>query len=238
MKKYFLLLFIVIIGCAKKEGDISKKAPSFKPGLESSSEIKIKGIEEEYCKKEEFLGEDVLIPRPTKEIKDAILKLVKKYPKNPELYKRLSDIEINLSQFDEAESHFIKYVNLCNRNKISLKDLADFYDSRLLFDKKIKVLEELAEKENREDAVSIYKNIILSLKTYLLSLDKYHYYNKIIELFPDSPIYFKEFIDELISCSEYKLANNRLVCCPLNKVCYILQGFPAYVHANGFAFLL
>ncbi|MEW6103723.1 MAG: RHS repeat-associated core domain-containing protein [bacterium] len=29
-----------------------------------------------------------------------------------------------------------------------------------------------------------------------------------------------------------------LVCCPLNKVCYILQGFPAYVHANGFAFLL
>ncbi|MEK9148475.1 MAG: hypothetical protein AAB267_00355, partial [Candidatus Desantisbacteria bacterium] len=218
MKRYLIpILALLLVGACDKEGPKPPKPKpvekiiSIPPIQPKASDKVISLIDAAYYKKEEFLGQTVEIPRPTKEIKEELLNLIKSYPQTALLYKRLASVEVKLCQFKAQEEHFVKYAEACRRDEASLQELADFYHSRLMYQKEVQTLGELADKiQDKTKAKDTYQQIIELIKNNLLKLDKYLYINKIIDLFPDDPTYFKGFINELIADRKDKLALDRL----------------------------
>ncbi len=127
-------------------------------------------IDSATYKREEFFGSQAIVPIPTLEAYENLLKIADS--NEPKVFAKLGESAEKLEKFDEAENYFIKAENL--------EGLAEFYHQRAKFEKEAETLEAWLKKEKKLD---IFEKLIELAP--LHELDKYL-----------QPEYFQQFADE------------------------------------------
>lgn len=98
-----------------------------------------KQIDSALYRREEFFGTQAIVPIPTAEAYENLLKLADK--KEPKIFAKLGEFAEKLEKFEEAEDYFRKAGNLT--------DLANFYQRRGKYLQKAETLEQILQKEKR-----------------------------------------------------------------------------------------
>ncbi|MBI4851232.1 MAG: hypothetical protein HY819_05340 [Acidobacteria bacterium] len=172
----------------------------------SQSEVS-KRIELALYKETEFFSTSTLVPYPTASARNQLLEIAKHYPNNIDIYKKLAELEIELSNKDQAEKYLLKSVDLSKNNKASLRELASFYEKQARFEKQADTLSRILEvTENQEQGEILTELISLADKH---SLDKYlgaQFYQKILNRYPDNLIILEQYIETLIENKDYQKA--------------------------------
>lgn len=100
-------------------------------------------IESALFARTEFFGAQALVPYPTAEARNRLAEVLKKYPNEPQIALKLSELDEKLGHFEEAEREIERFVQLQPDNAEALETLAAFHDRRAQFEKEAATMERL-----------------------------------------------------------------------------------------------
>jgi tetratricopeptide (TPR) repeat protein len=109
-------------------------------------------IEKAMFTRQEFFGVEAIVPLPTAEARENLIKLTENSPENDEILEKLAETNEKLTFYDEAEKN---YVRLAEIHAVNLEKLAAFYERRGRFEKQGETLRKIlfsTAAENRADA--------------------------------------------------------------------------------------
>lgn len=162
------ILFIVIVFWSLILGMIACESLQFEEKVSSAS-IENQ-IDAAIYKREEFLGTQAIVPLPTSEAYDNLIKL--KDSNHPKVLAKLGEVAEKLEKFTEAENYFLKTDDL--------NLLAEFHHRRANFEKEAEILEKILQKEK-----------IPSNFERLIKFSQFHQIDKYLQ-----PQYFQQIAEE------------------------------------------
>jgi tetratricopeptide (TPR) repeat protein len=104
---------------------------------------KAEAIESALFARADFFGARALVPYPTAEARNRLADLREKYPNEPQIALRLSQLDEKSGRFEEAEREIERFVQLQPDNPEALDILAAFFDRRAQFEKEAATLERM-----------------------------------------------------------------------------------------------
>ncbi|PWT93766.1 MAG: hypothetical protein C5B54_01375, partial [Acidobacteria bacterium] len=156
---------------------------------------------------ETFHGENALLQNPPDVAKQKLLDLIAKDPNNADLYKILSEKEIELLDVPQAELHIRQYVEKSQNKDQAYRDLEAFYHGRLRFEDELKAMMDHAQilKPQNNDVLTnsgrylVLHQMITQISQYGLPQDPKSYYEAAITAYPDQQQPYLEYINYLHS---------------------------------------
>lgn len=128
-------------------------------------ESKQSAIENALYLRTEFFGAEAIVPFPTEQARTHLAELLQRFPDDPEIHLKLSELDEKLGRFEDAENS-IKAIKPEN-----LQSLADFYGRRAAFEKQAEILELILEKTPVNERGAAFSNLISFAKKH--DLKKY-----------------------------------------------------------------
>src|SRR5205085_6952546 len=125
-------------------------------------------IESALYTRVEFFGAQALVPYPTAEARNRLAELKTKYPDEPQLYLKLSQLDEKLGRENEASGEMRAYVELEPDKMKALETLAAFSHRRAQFEGEAEALERMIEIAPPEKRVEIFRRLIELARTHLL----------------------------------------------------------------------
>jgi tetratricopeptide (TPR) repeat protein len=104
---------------------------------------KAEAVEAALFARAEFFGAQALVPYPTAEARNRLADLLEKYPNEPQITLRLSQLDEKLGRFAEAEREIERFVQLQTDSPEALETLAAFHDRRAQFEKEAATIERM-----------------------------------------------------------------------------------------------
>lgn len=130
----------------------------------------------------EFFGAQALVPYPTAEARNRLADLSKKYPNEPRIALRLSQLDEKLGRFEEAERELLAFVELEADKHEALTALASFYDRRAQFEKEAATFARLLDVAPAERRAEIFSRLVELARVHgLENYLKPEFYQKYIE---------------------------------------------------------
>ncbi|MDT5121343.1 MAG: hypothetical protein QOC96_825 [Acidobacteriota bacterium] len=117
-------------------------------------------IESASFARTEFFGAQALVPYPTAEARNRLADLLNKYPNEPQVVLKLSQLDEKLGRFEEAEKELQSYVELQPDKPAALTDLASFFDRRAEFEKEAETVERMLAVAPPERQAQIFARLI------------------------------------------------------------------------------
>lgn len=158
-------------------------------------------IENAIFTREEFFGARALVPFPTAQARENLLKLAEQNPNNSEILKKLAEFDEKLGRFDEAENNLVK---LAENDAAETENLAAFYERRGRFEKQAQIIKRILFSISKEKRGEIFGKLISvarrhDLKQYL----QLSFYAEIARENPDVYDVFERLIQNLIEEKNY-----------------------------------
>jgi tetratricopeptide (TPR) repeat protein len=143
---------------------------------------------------EHFQDEQAIVPNTPQEARQKITDLIQSQPENAYLYKALSDVEVELLDFAQAETHIKQFVDKSQDKDSAYYTLEDFYHQRLRFkDEYLAILNHAAalkeapnDPDNNKGPYLHYNRALLHLKNHKLPEDPETIYKTITDRYPQS----------------------------------------------------
>ena len=216
MPKFFLILIfaavcILLICVSLNFLDSSQSETVEKISLSE----KDNAIENALYTKADFFGQAAIVPFPTENARERLAQIAANYPKDAEIYLKLSELDEKLENYDAAESEIKKYAELQNGKLSALNQLTSFYERRGKYEQKAEILNKMLELASANERGEYFSNLINFSKTH--KIEKYlnaAFYRQIIaeddsafsilELYLDKLIEEKNFEEALQFISESK----------------------------------
>jgi tetratricopeptide (TPR) repeat protein len=117
-------------------------------------------IESALFARTEFFGAKALVPYPTAEARNRLADLLNKYPNEPQVVLKLSQLDEKLGRFEEAEKELQSFVEFQPDKLAALTDLASFFDRRAQFEKEAETMERLLAVAPTERQAQIFARLI------------------------------------------------------------------------------
>jgi cellulose synthase operon protein C len=108
----------------------------------------------------EFFGAQALVPYPTAEARNRLADLLQKYPNEPQILLRLSQLDEKLGRFDEAERELQTFAELQPNSVEALETLAAFLHRRAQFEQEAATLERMLGVAPAEKRAQIFGQLI------------------------------------------------------------------------------
>ena len=164
-------------------------------------------ISQAFYHREKFQSELAIVPNTPQEVREKLTALIQTHPENISLLKALSDIEIELLDFAQAEIHIKQFVEKSTDKDSAYYALEDFYHKRLRFHDEYKEILNHAnvhpadpmDPENNQGPYSHYHRALAHLVKYKLPEDPQSIYKIITEKYPQSKKALQDCIDWRIS---------------------------------------
>lgn len=121
---------------------------------------KAEAIESALFARTEFFGAQALVPYPTAEARNRLADLLEKYPNEPQITLRLSQLDEKLGRFEEAEREIERFVQLQTDSPEALETLAAFLDRRAQFEKEAATIERLLARAPAERRAEIFGRLV------------------------------------------------------------------------------
>lgn len=158
-------------------------------------------IEKAMFKREEFFGAQAIVPLPTFEARENLLRLVEAQPDDARILEKLAEACEKLERYDEAEKNFLRLAEI----EISkLETLAAFYHRRARFPAEAEVLRKILFSTAPENRAAVFERLIdlariHDLKNYLND----DFYAEVIKENPDVFEIFEKLIGKLSEEKNY-----------------------------------
>jgi tetratricopeptide (TPR) repeat protein len=114
----------------------------------------------------EFFGAQALVAYPWAEARNRLADILGKYPNEPQIYLRLSELDEKLGRFGESERELQTFVELQPGKLEALITLASFLDRRGQFEKEAATFERLLAVASPERRAQIFERLIELARTH------------------------------------------------------------------------
>jgi tetratricopeptide (TPR) repeat protein len=114
----------------------------------------------------EFFGAQALVAYPWAEARNRLADILGKYPNEPQIYLRLSELDEKLGRFGESERELQTFVELQPDKLEALVTLASFQDRRGQFEKEAATFEHLLAVASPEKRAQIFERLIDLARTH------------------------------------------------------------------------
>jgi len=172
---------------------------------------KDEAIESALFARTEFFGAQALVPYPTAEARNRLAALLEKYPNEPQITLKLSELDEKLGRFEEAEREVERFVGLQPDNPEALETLAAFHDRRAQFEKEAETFERLLSIAPAERRAQIFGRLIeLARLHHLENYLKPDFYQKYIAQDVAASGIIEQLLDKLTEEKNYAEALNIL----------------------------
>lgn len=158
-------------------------------------------IENAVFTREEFFGAQAIVPFPTAQARENLLKLEEKNSGNPQILKKLAEFNEKLDRFDEAENNLLRLAEI---DAAEMQSLAAFYERRGQFEKQAETLKKILFSVSEERRAAALEKLIFTarrhdLKQYLQT----SFYAEVIKESPNVYAVFERLIGNLIEEKNY-----------------------------------
>ncbi|HVG35480.1 MAG TPA: tetratricopeptide repeat protein, partial [Pyrinomonadaceae bacterium] len=161
-------------------------------------------IESALFARTEFFGAQALVPYPTAEARNRLADLVGKYPDEPQITLKLSELDEKLGRFEEAEREIERFVGLQPDKPEALETLAAFFDRRAQFEKEAATFERLLTIAPAEERAQIFGHLIeLARLHHLENYLKPDFYQKYIAQDAAANGIIEQLLDKLTEEKNY-----------------------------------
>ncbi|MDQ6788339.1 MAG: tetratricopeptide repeat protein [Acidobacteriota bacterium] len=163
-------------------------------------------IENAIFTRQEFFGSQAIVPFPTAEAREKLVKLAENSPDNPQILEKLAELDEKLLRFDETENN-LKHLAEIDRSK--LENLSAFYERHAQFEKQAETLKKILFSTVAEKRAATFERLIDTarkhdLKEYLQTA----FYSEIAKENTDVYPIFVRLIDNLTEEKNYPEALN------------------------------
>ncbi|HRH40712.1 MAG TPA: tetratricopeptide repeat protein, partial [Pyrinomonadaceae bacterium] len=172
----FLAVVIVVFCSINGKFEISVSSQSVETDIDSA-----------IYRREDFFGSQAIVPVPTAEAYENLLKFADK--NDPKFFAKLAELAEKLGKFDEAEKYFLKADNL--------ELLADFYHRRANYEREAEMIEQMLKNTKRID---IFERLINFAQIH--ELNKYlqpEYFQQVAVDNEDAFPVIEKLLDKLIA---------------------------------------
>jgi tetratricopeptide (TPR) repeat protein len=168
---------------------------------------KAQAIESALFARTEFFGARALVPYPTAEARNRLADLLEKYPHEPQIALRLSQLDEKLGRFEEAERGIERFVELQTDNAEALEVLAAFHGRRAQFEKEAATVERILAVAPPERRAQIFGRLVELARIH--RLEKYlepEFYQKYIAEDAGGSGIIEQLLDKLTEEQNYEEA--------------------------------
>lgn len=170
------------------------------PQKVSAEDVKSE-IENAVFTREEFFGAQAIVPFPTSQARENLLKLAEQNPDNPQILKKLAGFNEKLSRFDEAENNLVKLAEI---DAAETEKLAAFYARRGQFEKQAEIIKKnLFSVAGEKRGEVLEKLIVLARRHDLKQYLQTSFYAEIAKENPNIYEVFERLIKNLIEEKKY-----------------------------------
>jgi hypothetical protein len=191
------VVFLFLAACAP--------SPDVREDSTFSPEISLKAEPGEFEKaiftRQEFFGVQAIVPLPTAEVRENLVRLAETDPDNPQILEKLAETCEKLERFDEAEKFFIR---LSEIDAEKLETLAAFYHRRARFDREAETLRKILFSAATKKRAAIFERLIDSARIHELNeFLNDDFYAQIADENPNLYEIFEKIADKLAEEKNY-----------------------------------
>ena len=170
----------------------------------------------------EFFGAQALVPYPTAEARDRLAALSAKYPNDPQIDLKLSQLDEKLGRETDATAEMRAFVEHYSDKTKALETSAAFFERRAQFTDEATALERILQVAPPERRVEIFGRLIELARTH--SLEKYlapAFYQQVLAQNPSAFEIIEQYVQKLTDERNYAEA--------LKVVRQYRDGFPDHL---------
>lgn len=197
------LAFLLFSQNACKNFNESEKAVFF-PEKSTLTDKSKKAVENAIFTKQEFFGAEAIVPLPTAQARENLLKISINQPDDPKILEKLAEFHAKLSDFGEAEKVL---VHLAEIDFSQNEALADFYRQRGEYAKQAQILEKTFFSAPAQEKPATLEKLLETAKHH--DLQQYlqaDFYAEIIDRNPNFYPVFEKLITKLSQEENYPKA--------------------------------
>src|SRR6185369_4173533 len=125
-------------------------------------------IEAALYTRHEFFGAQAIVPYPTAEARNRLAEVLTKYPNNPQIYLKLSQLDEKLGNEDRALQEMQSFVEHESDELEALETMAEFLHRRAQFPAEAETLENMLHVAPPEQRIEIFRRLMQLAETHLL----------------------------------------------------------------------
>ncbi|HEV2801670.1 MAG TPA: tetratricopeptide repeat protein [Pyrinomonadaceae bacterium] len=161
-------------------------------------------IESALFARTEFFGARALVPYPTAEARNRLADVLEKYPNEPQIILKLSQLDEKLGRYEEAEREIERFVGLQPDSPEALETLAAFFGRRAQFEKEAATIERLLAVAPAERRAQIFRRLLELARLHRLeNYLKPDFYQQYIEQDAGVSGIIEELLDKLTGEANY-----------------------------------
>jgi tetratricopeptide (TPR) repeat protein len=216
MTKRRLLALAAITFICLSSAVITQRLATAEDKREGAAPVRVRderdaAVESALFARTEFFGAQALVPYPTAEARNRLADLLEKYPDDPQITLKLSELDEKLGRFEEAEREIERFVQLQPDKPEALETLAAFQDRRAQFEKEAATIERLLAIAPPERRAQIFGRLIeLARLHHLENYLKPDFYQKYIAQDMAAGVIIEQLLDKLTEEKNYAEALNIL----------------------------
>lgn len=209
-KRLLLMMGLIIVITIPVTKMVSQNTAENKEQTNNNKVVRdevTQAIESAIYNQADFFATTALVPYPTATARNQLLAVVKRYPKEPSVYKQLSQLEIELGNKDAAEKALLNYVSLSENSQTTLTELANFYQEQAEFVNQADTLNKMLDLAPDEERPDILDELVALADKH--KIDKYlgaKFYKEVASRHPDNLEILEKYLDKLVTDKEYKTA--------------------------------
>ena len=195
-----LTLLLVAICDSHRTAHANDEAEKKKAPIDETATL----IESALYGRVEFFGAQALVPYPTEEARTRLAAVQAKYPAEPRIYLKLSQLDEKLGHEDEALKEMRAFVEHAPDKVAALESMAEFSHRRAQFAAEAETLERLLQIAPPERRVEIFRQLIDLAQTHLL--EKYlapAFYEQTLAQNPSAFEIIEQYLQKLIDQEKY-----------------------------------
>src|SRR5947209_607219 len=124
-RKFIAAKYVALIGLAGCVVFAIARYTHVEPAAHAESSPDL--VEQAIYTRQEFFGADAIVPVPTEEARENLLRLTRSTPNDPAVVEKLSEVEEKLGNYDAAEKDVKQLIAI---DKKYSNNLTTFYDRR------------------------------------------------------------------------------------------------------------
>jgi len=164
-------------------------------------------IESALYTRVEFFGAQALVPYPTGEARNRLAAVQAKYPTDPTIELKLSQLDEKLGRDAEATAEMRAYVDHEPDKQKAMETMAGFFGRRAQFNEQAETLERLMQTGSQEQRVEVFRRLIDLAQTHLLT--KYlapAFYEQTLAQNPAAFEIIEQYLEKLVDERSYQEA--------------------------------
>jgi tetratricopeptide (TPR) repeat protein len=164
-------------------------------------------IESALYTRTEFFGAQALVPFPTGEARNRLAAIQAKYPDDPQIELKLSQLDEKLGREPDATTEMRAYVEHESDKIKALETMAAFFDRRAKFTDEAKTLERLMQTAPLERRAEVFARLLELARTHLLQ--KYlapEFYEQTLVQNPAAFEIIQQYLEKLVEEKSYPAA--------------------------------